>query len=127
MKWKNLTISTNNIEISTEKSVLIKMPSNSCFAGFMFWHPAKLIRRGEHPYVKRMSYTEQFEFRLFKNGNGRFNYNKKIAEKTISAEEMEKAMEMMDTSFRKPDPYETHIPEKLEPIKAETLEELKDD
>lgn len=125
MKWRSFTVSTNNIEVSTAKAVLIKMPHKSDYDGFVFWHPAKLVREGDYLYSKRVSYTDDFEFRLFKKGNGRFNYNTKIAEKTISAAEMRNAMKMMEIT--KLDPYELHKPEIKEPVKADVLEELKDE
>lgn len=125
MKWRSFTVSTNNIEVSTVKAVLIKMPHKSDYDGFVFWHPAKLVREGDYLYSKKVSYTDDFEFRLFKKGNGRFNYNTKIAEKTISAAEMRNAMKMMEIT--KLDPYELHKPEIKEPVKADVLEELKDE
>lgn len=125
MKWRSFTVSTNNIEVSTAKAVLIKMPHKSDYDGFVFWHPAKLVREGDYLYSKKVSYTDDFEFRLFKKGNGRFNYNTKIAEKTISAAEMRNAMKMMEIT--KLDPYELHKPEIKEPVKADVLEDLKDE
>lgn len=125
IKWKSFAVSKDNIEISTSKAVLIRMPQKSAYAGFMFWHPAKLVRHGEHPYAKRISYTDDFEFRLFKRGKGRSNYNQKIAEKSISAAEMRNAMKMMEITI--PDPYELHTPELLEAVKVDVLEELKDE
>lgn len=125
MKWRSFTVSTNNIEVSTAKAVLIKMPHKSDYDGFVFWHPAKLVREGDYLYSKKVSYTDDFEFRLFKKGNGRFNYNTKIAEKTISAAEMRNAMKMMEMT--KLDPYELHKPEIKEPVKADVLEDLKDE
>lgn len=125
MKWRSFTVSTNNIEASTAKAVLIKMPHKSDYDGFVFWHPAKLVREGDYLYSKKVSYTDDFEFRLFKKGNGRFNYNTKIAEKTISAAEMRNAMKMMEIT--KLDPYELHKPEIKEPVKADVLEDLKDE
>ena len=125
IKWKTLTISTNNIEVSTAKAALIKMPHKSDYDGFVFWHPAKLVREGDYLYSRKISYTDDFEFRLFKKGSGRFNYNQKIAEKTISAAEMRKAMEVMEITI--PDPYELHTPELIEPVEVEVLEELKDE
>ncbi len=124
MKWKSLAISTDSIEARTSKAVLIKMPKGSDYAGFVFWHPAKLV---EHcvSYVEKISYTDDFEFRLFKNGKGRFNYNQRIAEKTISAAEMRKAMKAMEITI--PDPYELHTPELIDPVDVEVLEELKDE
>lgn len=125
MKWRSFTVSTNNIEVSTAKAVLIKMPHKSDYDGFVFWHPAKLVREGDYLYSKKVSYTDDFEFRLFKKGNGRFNYNTKIAEKTISAAEMRNAMKMMEIT--KLDSYELHKPEIKEPVKADVLEDLKDE
>lgn len=125
IRWKTLAISTNNIEVSTAKAVLIKMPHKSAYDGFMFWHPAKLVREGDYLYSRKISYTDDFEFRLFKKGNGRFNRNTKIAEKTISAAEMRNAMKMMELT--KLDPYELHKPEIKEPVKTDVLEELKDE
>lgn len=125
MKWRSFTVSTNNIEVSAAKAVLIKMPHKSDYDGFVFWHPAKLVREGDYLYSKKVSYTDDFEFRLFKKGNGRFNYNTKIAEKTISAAEMRNAMKMMEIT--KLDPYELHKPEIKEPVKADVLEDLKDE
>lgn len=125
MKWRSFTVSTNNIEVSTAKAVLIKMPHKSDYDGFVFWHPAKLVREGDYLYSKKVSYTDDFEFRLFKKGNGRFNYNTKIAEKPISAAEMRNAMKMMEIT--KLDPYELHKPEIKEPVKADVLEDLKDE
>lgn len=124
IKWKKLAISTDSILIRTPKAVLIRMPKGSDYAGFMFWHPAKLVEQCMLS-VEKISYTDDFEFRLFKNGKGRFNYNQKIAEKTISAAEMRKAMESMD--FTIPDPYELHTPELIDPVEVEVLEELKDE
>ena len=124
MKWKSFAISTCSIEARTSKAVLIKMPKGSDYAGFVVWHPAKLV---EHclSYVEKISYTDDFEFRLFKKGKGRFNYNQRIAEKTISAAEMRKAMEAMEITI--PDPYELHTPELIDPVEVEVLEELKDE
>lgn len=122
-KWKKMIIPTSNIVISTEKAVLVKMPRKSSYGGFMFWHPAKLIKEGNYLYSENLIYTDDFKFRLFKKSNGRFR--KKIAEKTISAAEMEKVMSGL--GLKKVATYEIHTPNFLEPIKSETLEELKDD
>ena len=123
IKWKSFAVSKDSIEISTSKAVLIRMPQKSAYAGFMFWHPAKLVKQGYQLYAKNVIYADNFEFRIFKKGK---SYNsQKVAEKTISAAEMRKAMETMEITI--PDPYELHKPELIEPVKVDALEELKDE
>lgn len=48
MEWKNINISKNNIDTETARSVLIKMPHNSEYDGYKFWHPSKLVRNGRN-------------------------------------------------------------------------------
>ena len=123
IKWKSFAVSKDSIEIKTSKAVLIKMPKGSDYAGFVFWHPAKLVKQGYQLYAKNVIYADNFEFRIFKKGKG---YNsQKVAEKTISAAEMRNAMKMMEITI--PDPYELHTPELLEAVKVDVLEELKDE
>lgn len=81
--WRKINFNMQNIELITEKAVLIKMPNKSAYKGMTFWHPAKLIREEGHKgYLMSLSYTDEFEFRLYK---------KREHKKTISAKEMEEA------------------------------------
>ena len=78
-----------NIKAETAKAVLINMPHKSNYDGFCFWVSAKLVRdAGGKGYFKTFSFTDEFEFKLLKFGNGRYNSRDVISEKTITAAEM---------------------------------------
>lgn len=100
--WKNININLQNIETETSKSVLIKMPNKSQYAGYKFWHPAKLVRDGRNSYAKSIGYTDDFTFKLKKYGNGKWNKNEVISEIEISAAEFEKAFNVMDENITAP-------------------------
>ena len=63
-EWKNIEINVQNIDFNTEKSVLIKMPHNSDYDGYKFWHPSKLVRNGSNSYAVKIGYTDDFIFKL---------------------------------------------------------------
>lgn len=87
--WIKCNLNAQNIETETDKAVLIKMPHKSAYDGFKFWHPKKLVREaGGKGYFYTFSFTDEFEFKLFKNGNGRYNQRDIISETVISADEM---------------------------------------
>lgn len=127
--WKNIEINKQNIETDTGKATLIKMPNNSDYAGYKFWHPSKLIRHGSNSYARSIGYTDEFTFKLFKNGNGKYNKFDVIDEIEISADEFENAFECMEGCTRKKSKESYLIvkePEKIEKeIKIE--EELKNE
>ena len=80
--WKTLSCNSNLIQQTTSRSVLIKVPKTD----WMFWHPAKCVRtKGKNGYHVTISYTDSFEFKLFKNGKGRYNKFEKIAEKQVDS------------------------------------------
>ena len=65
------------------------MPHSSAYDGFKFWHPAKLIRdAGDQGYAKAFSFTDSFKFKLFKNGQGKYNKREIIEQKEITAKDM---------------------------------------
>lgn len=116
--WKNIEINLQNIETETEKAVLIKMPNNSNYAGYKFWHPSKLVRYGSNSYARSIGYTDQFTFKLKKYGNGKWNKTQVIDEKEISVEEFEEAFNCMKSCTRPKDNEESYLkieePEKIE-------------
>lgn len=83
MSWKNITINASQIEKQTERGVLIKVPGTD----YKFWHPSKLLRSNGARYS--FGYTDEFKFRLFKQGQGRYNKFEKFDEHEVSAEEIE--------------------------------------
>lgn len=98
--WKNIEINNQNIETDTGKSVLIKMPNKSKYAGYKFWYPSKLIKKGSNNYSVTLCYTNEFKFALKKYGNGKYNKFKVIDEITISAVELEEIFECMEDCTR---------------------------
>ena len=114
--WKNIEINIQNIETDTGKATLIKMPNKSRYAGYKFWHPSKLVRYGSNSYARSIGYTDEFTFKLFKNGNGKYNKFDVIDEIEIDVEEFEEAFDcMIDCTRAKSD--ETYLivkaPEKV--------------
>lgn len=128
--WKNININRQNIEAQTAKAVLFKMPHKSRYDGFVFWHSAKLVRDGRHSNAVSIGYTDDFKFKLRKYGNGRYNGNKCIDEKEITAAEFEEAFGVMDENISAPEfknPYETHKPQEVEAVETKADESLVDD
>ena len=93
-EWKTINFNALNIEHETAKAVLIKMPNNSEWHGYKFWHPSKCIRtlgRGKG-YFKTFSYKDNWEFTIFKaNKKG-----DRTAEQVLSAEDMEIAFDVVN-------------------------------
>lgn len=124
--WKNININIQNIEASTERSVLVKMPNKSKYVGFKFWHPAKLIRNGRHSYAVSLGYTDEFKFKLFKTGAR----NKVVKSVEIDSKEFEQVFDVMNENIneKQQKEIEVHIPKKIEAPKKVTInEELLDD
>lgn len=86
--WKNAEIYKDQVQYDTGRAVLIKCPNNSQYAGYCFWHPAKLVRKVYSDRSKlSIGYTDDFTFHLIKKGQGRYNFKDTIAEADIDAEE----------------------------------------
>lgn len=124
-EWKHIVINKNLIKTETEKAVLIKMPHNSRYDGYVFWLPSKLVKNDFHSKGKRIGYTDEFTFKLKKYGSGKHN-NEVISEKEIDVAAFEQAFEKVNECYST-NPYETHIPDKEEAVKCEALEELRDE
>ena len=95
--WKKINFNFQNIEGETFKATLIKMPNNSEYKGYVFWHPSKLVRsEGGNGYFVSFSYTDDFNFILLKNGKGKYNKKQILNELEINSQEMEKAFQVVD-------------------------------
>ena len=118
-QWKSIKFNAQNIEFETAKAVLIKMPNKSDYAGYMFWHPSKLVRTiGGKGYFKSFSYTDEFEFKIFKQGKNR----QITAEEFLSPEEMEEAFEIVNEQLSGTD--ECYL-EVTEPTKIDDKVEIR--
>lgn len=85
--WKSVTANSNLIQAGTAKAMLIKLPKSD----LKFWHPVKLVRTsGKDGYRMTVSYTDDFTFKAFRTGQGRYNFKDKIEERELSAAEFEK-------------------------------------
>ena len=129
-KWKNLDISQSNIEAESDRSFLIKMPNNSDYDGYMFWHPQSLVARGSLSNSVALIYHDKFIFRLFKSRRSKYGKYEKTEKLEVSAQKVIEAFENANEPF-KPRPYrrpnEIHVPPVLKPEKHEALDELKDE
>lgn len=128
--WGKVAVNAQNIERTTEKGALIKMPHNSEHDGFSVWVSLKLLRAGRHSWEYLLSIKGDMQFTLKKHGQGRYNKSQVLAEKTVSAEDMAVAFGgWVDDAprFSKPavDPDKEeiihHTPEKLEPVERTRL------
>lgn len=86
--WKSVTGNSNLVQHQTDRAILIKLPKSE----LKFWHPAKLVRfSGKNGYLMKISFTDEFKFKAFRNGKGRYNRFDKIEEVEMSPTEIEKA------------------------------------
>lgn len=82
--WQTVEANSNLIQHRTEKSVLIKLPKSE----LKFWHPAKCVRTaGKSGYFMTISFTEDFSFKVFRNGKGKHNGREVIEERLLTVDE----------------------------------------
>lgn len=122
-KWKKIRILIQNVVYVSDRSVLIAMPHRSDYDGFKFWHPLKITEIEDEEMPIEILYTDEFVFRLFKNGKGKYNYKEVIDRVEVKASDIEDAFNH-DAPLSE---FELHVPEKLQAEKVEVLEELRDD
>lgn len=123
--WKNININIQNIVVETEKAILIKMPNNSEYKGYSFWHPSKLVRNGRHSYSVSIGYTNDFKFNLKKYGKGKWNSKDIIDEIEIDSEDFEKSFGIMDQNISSPN-NDSYL-KIYEPIKVDKKIEVKEE
>lgn len=84
--WIKVTANSNLIQAETEKAVLIKLPKSK----LMFWHPTKCVKKsGKSGYLMTISFTEEFKFKCFRNGEGKTTSFTKIEEIEYSAKDFQ--------------------------------------
>jgi len=99
--WKKIYFNSLNVETETNNAVLIKMPNNSQYKGFVFWHPKKLVRHeGGKGYHLSFSFTDSFEFKLVSYGKGRYNKREILKERTLTANQMLEAFGVQDNVIK---------------------------
>lgn len=128
--WKNINVNIQNIVKDTGNATLFKCPNKSKYAGWVFWHPSKLVRKGKHSYAVSVGYTDDFVFHLKKMGQGKYNKSQVLETKDISAAEFAEMFGLMDDNIVEPKqkPVDTtHKPAEVEPVEVEAKEELKDE
>ena len=119
--WRKVYFNSQNIEHETAKAVLVKMPNKSAYAGYMFWHPAKLVReKGGNGYYMSFSFAEDFEFTLRKYGQNR----QVTAEKIIGWYEMLESFEQVNEQIGG---YEEAYLEVAEPEKVDITVKVREE
>lgn len=118
IEWKSLEINSCFAGRKHGKSRMFYCPESSDYAGYVFWHPIKCIKKDEWGETYYIRYNDDWKFRLTANGGA--------LEENLTAEEFEKAISASDWSqYEKLS--EHHVPLKLEAIEnPEAIEELID-
>lgn len=88
MAWKKITVNVQNVKTETKKAVLIAMPHSSDYDGFKFWVSKNMVHPGNNSFEVVVSFPDNWVFRLFKNGGGKYNSRDIVAEDKIDAETM---------------------------------------
>lgn len=109
-KWLAVKVNPDNIKCWSKTSACIKLPYQSEYRNCEMWVSRKLIKKDNGMY--KVTFKEYFSFRIRKK----------------SGDEIEISADDLIDAFKANQEYpEIHIPEKLEPIHCEVLEELKDE
>lgn len=132
--WYKINFNALNIEHETTRATLIKMPKNSNYVGYCFWHPKKLIRENEigKGYFLTFSFDENFKFKLQKYSKSK--YKKELLDEIVlDFEEIMNEFEAGDTTIKNIEKqkeeaekitYEVIKPEKIENQEVEIDPEL---
>lgn len=138
--WEKIYFNAQSIVAETDNAVLIKMPNNSQYKGYCFWHPRKLVReQGGKGYHYTFAFTYEFSFRLKKFGQGRYNFKDVISEVQLTVSEMKAAFGIVNENVHQFVEQETenlieknietvtvekHIPAPIEPKNTTPAPEL---
>lgn len=67
--WKKVVFNAQNVKGTKGRATVIALPHKSNYDGWMLYHPTKLIRDAGHKgYRLSLSYTEDWEFTIYKKG-----------------------------------------------------------
>lgn len=129
MPWRTISINTQNIVAETGMAVLVSCPKHSGYSGFRFWHPSSCIRRGRNAYETLLSFTDEWEFTLFREGKGKTNKGVRLEEMKTDGDFIAGLFEGRCGGSIKADEVLplTHKPETLQAVDIEADEELRDD
>lgn len=108
-EWLSVNVNTNNIKCWSNAFACIKLPYQSEYRNCEMWVTKKLIKKVGGMY--QITFREDFSFRIRKKSG---------CETEILGGDL---IEIFGADQEYP---LLHIPDKLEPIKQEALEELKD-
>ena len=100
MEWKSVNINLQNIKVETSKAVLFNCPKKSNYSGYSFWHPAKLVREGRNSNAVKVSFTDEFRFKLKKYGKGQYNRCEVLNEIEIDAATFEAIFDVMNANIK---------------------------
>jgi hypothetical protein len=110
-RWLEIPINQNNVKWFAD-NVLIKLPYRSQYSRWELWCSTKLVKDDGWRVLLRCK--ESFTFKIRKNG----------AEMEIGAVDL---ADVFGVSLADQEEPEIHVPEKLEPVPCEALEELIDE
>lgn len=129
MPWRTISINTQNIITETGTAVLVSCPKHSGYSGFRFWHPASCTRRGRNAYETLLSFTDEWEFTLFREGKGKTNKGVRLEEMKTDADFVEGLFDCrFGGSIKTAEVLPlTHKPEPLQAVDIEADEALRDD
>lgn len=127
-EWRKFALNIQNIEVTTQKGVLIKLPNKSLLKGFKFWASKSLLREGRHSYENILLVRDE-EIELIKSSSK----NVVTTRKKVSADEVAEAfggwvVEFTNSTKRNFDEEEViiekHVPEVLEAVEIKPDEDL---
>lgn len=112
MKWNKLSINRQNIKTETKKAYLVKLPENSQYQGYVFWHPKKMVEATNfyNGYLMALSYPDSWEFKLKEDDS--ISYK----ELTLNGRELKQAFEYNENDY---DFWSSSYYRKIEPKKID--------